>query len=663
MLLRRIVERMDSLEIGYRFRRWVSLSTEISEVSIFIFTLVLGMVSFNSSAQDFPVTLLKGHTEAVSSIAYSPDGQTLASGSLDDTVRLWDVNTGEHLHTLTGHWDNVTSVAFSPDGQTLASGSSDRTIRLWDPNTGRLRRTFKGHTHAVSSIAYSPDGQTLVSGSYDRTLKLWGVYSGSVRRTLEGHEDIIFSVAFSPNGRMLVSGSEDQTVRLWDARNGALLSTLIGHSSRVNSVVFSFEGKVLASGSLDGTVRLWDARTAGPLHTFKGEAKEIRSVVFRPAEQILIEDEHGKRIVILPDEETFASGNTYRTGQLWNAKMGGLLSILEGHRNTVQSVAFDPKGEMLATGGHDNTIRLWTLGTALRPQSHARYRENATQRTLKSAETVPERVESKTRTVPHRPKPILWTKDVAEVVPILEKSGESVPERVESEPAVVLQGPRPIVWKKDGAEMVLIPEGEFQMGTPNRKNEPSSPHSVHVNGFYMDTHEVTLAQYEEFLKRTGHRPLPDETYTHAPAPNYPVVNVTWDDAVAYAAWAGKRLPTEAEWEKAARGGFVSQKYPWGNAPSDGTQSNLGGPEDNHKVRAPVGSYLPNEFGLYDMLGNVWEWCSDTTDPQNRVLRGNSWRELPRAAYLTERYLIPYPQQHLVGGAIGFRCVVEVDKVP
>ncbi|MYA70359.1 SUMF1/EgtB/PvdO family nonheme iron enzyme [Candidatus Poribacteria bacterium] len=239
------------------------------------------------------------------------------------------------------------------------------------------------------------------------------------------------------------------------------------------------------------------------------------------------------------------------------------------------------------------------------------------------------------------------------------KRGETLAWNAELE----IEGPsEAITWEKDGAEMVLISEGAFRMGTPARKDEQLPAYPVHTDRFYMDIHEVTLAQYEVFLKQTGHRPLPEETYADAPAPNYPVVNVTWDDAVAYAAWAGKRLPTEAEWEKAARGGFIGQKYPWGNTLPDGTHANLGGFADNHHRSAPVGTYLPNAFGLYDMLGNVWEWCADTTDPQHRVLRGNSWRETPRIALLTERYLIPYPQQHLGGGAAGFRCVVDVDKV-
>ena len=297
-------------------------------------------------------------------------------------------------------------------------------------------------------------------------------------------------------------------------------------------------------------------------------------------------------------------------------------------------ITSDPSGATVHIGGKviGTTPLLYEIDTDVHGErlvgkiTHAGYNVSEVQLTLKGGETLPWHVELETEPVPHQPHGA-------------------------------------ITWEKDGAEMVLIPEGEFQMGTPARTNEHSPAYPVYVNGFYIDTHEVTLAQYEEFLKRTGHRPLPEETYTHAPAPNYPVVNVTWDDAVAYAEWAGKRLPTEAEWEKAARGGFVAQKYPWGNTLPDGTQSNLGGQEDNHQRSGPVGSYLPNEFGLYDMLGNVWEWCGDTTDPQHRVLRGNSWRELPRIAWLTERYLIPYPRQHLVGGSVGFRCVVDVDNVP
>ena len=244
------------------------------------------------------------------------------------------------------------------------------------------------------------------------------------------------------------------------------------------------------------------------------------------------------------------------------------------------------------------------------------------------------------------------------------RSGESSPWHARLEKQQTTKHPHntTVTWEKDDATMVRIPAGEFRMGTPALKDTRAPMYPIYVDAFYMDTHEVTLAQYEEFLKRTGHRPLPEETYADAPAPNYPVVNVTWDDAVAYAKWAGKRLPTEAEWEKAARGGFVGQKYPWGNAPPDGTQANLKGEADEHAKTAPVGRYLPNEYGLYDVLGNVWEWCADTTEPQKRVLRGNSWREQPRIAWLTERYLIPYPKPHLVGGNVGFRCVVDVDEV-
>ncbi|RKU17680.1 hypothetical protein C6501_03530 [Candidatus Poribacteria bacterium] len=259
----------------------------------------------NAFAQDIPYTELTGHTEGVLSVAFSPDGQMLASGSSDDTIRLWNVETGTELRELTGHTSYVNSVAFSPDGQMLASGSWDETIRLWNVETGTELRKLTGHTNDVNSVAFSPDGQMLASGSWDETIRLWSVETGAELRKLTGHTEGVWSVAFSPDGQMLASGSDDDTIRLWGVETGRELRELIGHTERVRSVAFSPNGKTLASGSEDRTIRLWDVET------------------------------------------------------------GRGLRKLIGHTNNVNSVMFSPDGQMLASGSGswDNTIRLWDIST------------------------------------------------------------------------------------------------------------------------------------------------------------------------------------------------------------------------------------------------------------------------------------------------------------
>jgi formylglycine-generating enzyme required for sulfatase activity len=253
----------------------------------------------------------------------------------------------------------------------------------------------------------------------------------------------------------------------------------------------------------------------------------------------------------------------------------------------------------------------------------------------------------------------------------------------------------------DGAPMVLIPAGEFQMGSNDGSSDEKPVHKVYTDAFYMDRCEVTNAQYAKFLSKYGkatdqsrHKLLDvgknsliervGDTYVpEAGYENHPAIVVSWYGASVYAQYYGKRLPTEAEWEKAARGGLVGKKYPWGDAEPDGTQCNFAdssaygkwldskwsdkGVDDGFKFTAPVGSYPPNGYGLYDMAGNVWEWCADwsgwysgspeknPTGPTSgtcRVLRGGSWNNTPTHIRVAYRYSRD-PERTTV--YIGFRC--------
>src|SRR5713226_5703762 len=248
---------------------------------------------------------LKGHSSWVTAVAFSADGQRLASGSWDQTVKFWDVPSGEKLGSLASKVKEVQTLAFSRDGRWLATGVDDKTVRLWDVKTGRAVRDLVAPRRSVIYIAFSPDGRWLASGADDKTIRIWEVSTGREIRTLSGHKKPIYAVAFSPNGRWLASASADKSVKLWEVATGREIHTLTGHANVVSSLAFSPDGRWLASGSWDKTIKIW------------------------------------------------------------NVESGHEVQTLGGHTHHIYTVAYDSRGRWLASGSEDGTIKLWRLGEAV----------------------------------------------------------------------------------------------------------------------------------------------------------------------------------------------------------------------------------------------------------------------------------------------------------
>ncbi|KIK37359.1 hypothetical protein CY34DRAFT_810405, partial [Suillus luteus UH-Slu-Lm8-n1] len=311
----------------------------------------LRVVSGRNNNWTAVLTVINGHTDGVRSVAFSPDGARIATGSDDGTVRLWDAATGQPVgEPLLGHTSSVTSVSFSPDGTRIVSGSLDETVRLWDVATRQpIGEPLLGHTDSVNSVAFSPSGSRIVTGSKDKTVRLWNVATRQpVGEPLQGHAYSVNSVSFSPDETRIVSGSSDETVRLWNVATGKLIGQpLEGHTDRVRSVSFSSDGTRIASGSEDGTVRLWDVAMGKPIcEPLEGHTSYVWSVSFSP---------DGSRIV---------TGSDDMTVRLWDAATGQPVGEpLLGHAGWVYSVSFSPDGTRIVSGSSDHTVRVWDAAT------------------------------------------------------------------------------------------------------------------------------------------------------------------------------------------------------------------------------------------------------------------------------------------------------------
>jgi WD40 repeat protein len=276
-------------------------------------------------------------------VAISTTGKLIASGGEDQIIRLLETQTGRTLRTIQGNSPWLGAVAVSPDGQWLASGGETAVVEIWDLSSTKKYATKKlvGHTNRLRTLAYSPDGQWLASGSEDHTVRLWETHSGKCLHIFSEHFGRIRAVAFNPTGQLLASASEDQTIKLWDVTTKKCLQTLALQSEWVSTVAFSSDGSLLASNGVAQNVRLWEVATGQAVANWEGHQDRVRSVAFSP------------------DGRLLASGSVDHTVRLWQVSTGECIYKLSDHQDRVRSVAFSPDGLWLASGGEDGLVKMW----------------------------------------------------------------------------------------------------------------------------------------------------------------------------------------------------------------------------------------------------------------------------------------------------------------
>ncbi|HEY7424853.1 MAG TPA: protein kinase, partial [Gemmataceae bacterium] len=289
---------------------------------------------------------LKGHRGGILSVAFAPDGETLASAGADAVVQLWDVAAGKTRETLPKFGGPIFSLAFAADGKTLALGGGDpfdmaSVVVLWDVRQKKLLGDLPGHRGSIFAVAFSADGKTLATGGYDQIVRLWDVATRQERESIKGHTSFICSLAFAPDGRTLATGSWDGTAKLWDTSRRQECDVL--KSRQAYAVSVSPDGKLLASTGW-GIVQVWDLETGELLTTLQEKDNDI-SVTFAP------------------DGRTLATGGMNREVKLWDVETWRCRAILKGHQKKIWALAFAPDSKTLATGSQEGIVKLWDVAT------------------------------------------------------------------------------------------------------------------------------------------------------------------------------------------------------------------------------------------------------------------------------------------------------------
>ena len=294
---------------------------------------------------------IKGHKGHVLTIAMTPDGKRFISGSADNTIRVWDLETNEPVGTpLRGHKGPVLTVTMTPDGKHIISGSADKTIRVWDSNTGKpIGKPFEGHENMVRDISVAWNRKLIVSGSYDHTIRVWNFKTGKpIGKPINGHDGPVLAVAVTPDGKRIVSGSYDKTIRIWDLESRKPIGEPIrGHDGPLSSISLTRDGKRIVSGSYDKTIRIWNLENRKPIgEPIKGHEGPLSA------------------ISLTPDEKRFITGSYDNTIRIWDLENRNPIGKpIEGHMVRVNAVAITPDGNRIIISSVNKTVRVWDLKT------------------------------------------------------------------------------------------------------------------------------------------------------------------------------------------------------------------------------------------------------------------------------------------------------------